>query len=214
MRRFGGAIAGVGTASGVRVVVGHWADTPAGTFSDVMVETATGHRLLLAPTDEVAELVGSTYRFDEVRVETVRVETVRVSPVEGGWQVRTPSLSLDLTVGPVTALGRLLALVPRRVAASPAWCTLVDPVARVLLRGVRTRGSAGSGRREYYGALGVRAVTAASGRLDGVDLGALRPVDPPCRFGFSSTPRRPCVTEVVTTIVEGERDAPAGMMGR
>ena len=29
---------------------------------------------------------------------------------------------------------------------------------------------------------------------------ALAPVDPPCRFGFSSTPRRPSVTSVVTTI--------------
>ena len=30
--------------------------------------------------------------------------------------------------------------------------------------------------------------------------GALAPVDPPCRFGFSSTPRRPGVTSVVTTV--------------
>ena len=28
----------------------------------------------------------------------------------------------------------------------------------------------------------------------------LTPVDPPCRFGFSSTPRRPSVTQVVTTV--------------
>jgi len=36
--------------------------------------------------------------------------------------------------------------------------------------------------------------------LDGVDLGELALVDPPCRFGFSSTPRSPSVTSVVTTV--------------
>jgi len=44
--------------------------------------------------------------------------------------------------------------------------------------------------------------TALTGTLDGIPLGGLAPVDPACRFGFSSTPRRPSVTDVVTTIVE------------
>ena len=34
----------------------------------------------------------------------------------------------------------------------------------------------------------------------GTGLGPLAPVDPPCRFGFSSTPRLPSVTSVMTTI--------------
>ena len=89
---------------------------------------------------------------------------------------------------------------PSRVATSPAWCSVVDPVARVVLRGVRTRGTAGNDRREWYGATSVVAVTEISGRWRGADLGALTPVDPPCRFGFSSTPKRPSVTSVVTTI--------------
>ena len=98
-------------------------------------------------------------------------------------------------------LGRLLRVVPARLAASPAWATLVDPVARVVLRGVRTRGTALAGRREFYGATDLHAVTALAGSFDGEPLGALAPVDPPCRFGFSSTPRRPSVTTVVTTVV-------------
>ena len=89
---------------------------------------------------------------------------------------------------------------PRRLATSPAWCALTDPVARVVLRGVRTRGSAGNGRREWYGATDTRAVTAVAGAFDGVRPRHRRPVDPPCRFGFSSTPRRPSVTAVVTTV--------------
>jgi hypothetical protein len=80
---------------------------------------------------------------------------------------------------------------------------IIDPIARVLLRGVRTSGSAGGGRRESYGAYDVRTVTAVSGRWRGVSLGALAPVDPPVDFGFGSTPRAPTVTNLVTTIREG-----------
>ena len=67
--RFRGAIAGVGSTSGVRVVVGRWDESPYGAFADVMVETVSGHRVLLAPTAEVADFVatdvrhGSTQRF-------------------------------------------------------------------------------------------------------------------------------------------------------
>ncbi len=189
--RFRGAIAGVGTTSGIRVVVGRWEESPYGAFADAMVETATGHRVLLAPTQLVADYVASTYSFDEVRIEPVSVD---------GWRLRSASLELDLTLGRRTPLGRLLRVVPRRLAESPAWCTVTDPVARVVLRGVRTRGSAGNDRREWYGATDAHAITEASGAFDGVDLGRLAPVTPPPRFGFSSTPPRPSVTTVVTTV--------------
>lgn len=195
-QRFHGQIAGVGSTSGVRVVVGSWARTPMGSFGDAMVETADGHRVLLAPTAEVAAFIEATYAFDEVRLEPIGVTS---GPT--GWTVTSPSLTLDLRVGGRRPLGRLLRLVPRRVAASPVWATLVDPVARVVLRGVRTRGTALEGRREFYGATDLHAVTDLRGAFDDVPLGALAPVDPPCRFGFSSTPPAPSVTAVVTTVV-------------
>lgn len=196
---FTGRILGVGTTSGTRLVVGVWDTSPLGRFADVMVERADGHRLLLAPSQEVAEFVAETYRFDERRIEPVEV----ARPEDGARvEVATPSLTLTATLGPRTVLGWLLRGVPRRVASSPAWSTVTDPVARLVLRGVRTRGSAGQGRREFYGATDVRAVTSVSARLDGTDLGTLTAVDPPARFGFSSTPRRPSLTEVVTTIVQ------------
>ena len=190
-QRFEGAIAGVGSSSGVRLVVGRWDASPLGSFADVMIETAARHRILLAPNDEVAGFVRATYTFDEVRIEDVTVD---------GWRVRSRSLSLDLEVGGRTALGRLLRLVPAGVATSPAWCTVTDAVARVVLRGVRTRGTAGNARREWYGATDHHRIVAASGTFDGADLGALAPVLPPPRFGFSSTPRQPSVTAVVTTV--------------
>lgn len=194
--RFRGEIVGVGSDSGVRIVVGRWRSSPLGSFADVMVETAEGDRVLLAPSPEVSEFVAATYSFDSVRIEDVRVEE---SP-DGRWVVRSPSLVLDVTFGGRTLLGRLLRLVPVRVAESPAWCTVTDLVARVALRGVRTRGSAGAGRREWYGATDHHAVTGMSGSFDGVGLGELRPVLPSPRFGFSSTPGTPSVTQVVTTV--------------
>lgn len=193
--RFEGRIAGVGSSSGVRVVVGHWHDTPLGRFTDVMVETSDGHRVPLAPSADVAAFVESTYTFDEVRLEPVQADVSLAR-----WEVGTPSLTLELEVGAPTLLGRLLHGLPRQLVTSPAWCRLVDPVARLLLRGVRTQGVARLGRHEYYGATDVRAVHAISGSFDGATLGKLRLVDPPCRFGFSSTPRRPSVTSVVTTV--------------
>lgn len=194
--RFHGCIAGIGSTSGVRVVVGDWDTTPLGTFTDVMVETASGHRVLLAPNDDVAAYVTATYSFDEVRVEPLSC-----SVADSRWSVRSDSLSLDLTTGGRMPLGWLLRAVPGALGASPTWARVVDPVARVVLPGVRTVGTALEGRREFYGATDLRQVTAATGLFDGEDLGALADIDPPCRFGFSSTPKTPSVTTVVTTVV-------------
>ena len=55
--RFTGAIAGVGSTSGVRVVVGRWDESPMGAFADVMLAEPDGTRVLLAPDDRVAEFV-------------------------------------------------------------------------------------------------------------------------------------------------------------
>lgn len=98
------------------------------------------------------------------------------------------------------AVGHLLRLVPRPVATSPRWAAAVDPVVRVLLPGVRTAGTAGRGRREWYGATDLHRIIELTGSLDGQPLGALLPVDPPPRFGFSSTPRTPSLTTVVSTV--------------
>ena len=218
-QRFRGRIAGVGSASGVRVVVGWWHESPFGPFADAMVETAAGHRVLLAPSEQVRDLVASTYVFDETRVEPISVSHLsrpipqpspshpfttpaKVKVPVPGWAVTSPSLRLELSVGGRMPLGRLLRLVPGSLAASPWFATAVDPAARVVVPGVRTRGVARAGRREFYGATDLHAVTALAGAFDGTGLGDLRPVEPACRFGFSSTPGRPSVTDVVTTIVD------------
>lgn len=194
--RFRGRIAGIGSTSGVRVVIGHWHDTPLGAFTDVMVETASGHRVLLAPSDDVATYVTATYSFDEVRVEPLSC-----TATDAAWSIHSDSISLALAVGSRMPLGWLLRTVPRALGASPTWARVVDPVARTVLPGVRTVGTALEGRREFYGATDLRRVTSVNGQFDGQHLGALADIDPPCRFGFSSTPKTPSVTEVVTTVV-------------
>jgi hypothetical protein len=69
---------------------------------------------------------------------------------------------------------------------------------------VRTRGSAGAGRREWYGVRDLRPVGAVSAVFEGLDLGAMAPVDPPVRFGFGSVPRKPTLTRITTTVELGE----------
>lgn len=193
--RFFGQIAGIGSSSGVRVVVGMWHDSPLGLFGDVMIQQPDGHRVLLAPDEAVAEFVEATYTFDEVVIGPVEVSgdsAVRV--------VTAPGLELRLTLGGRSPVGYLLAALPQRLTTWPVWLTVVDPLARLLLAGVRTAGSAKEGRREFYGAYDVHTVTSATGSWRGRPLGSLAPVTPAVTFGFGSTPSAPAVTSLVTTI--------------
>jgi hypothetical protein len=80
--------------------------------------------------------------------------------------------------------------------------TAIDVVARTVLPGVRTRGSAGGGRHEFYAALDLHGVATARVRWEGADQGALAPVTPPVRFGFGSAPRNPSLTRIVTLVRE------------
>jgi hypothetical protein len=193
--RFDGWIAGVGTACGLRAVLGRWPRSPFGPFADVMVERADGHRILLAPTAEVAAYVSATYRFDEVRIVPVAV-----SEEDGCWEVAAGPLALRFAVGPRPPLGRLLRAVPRGLALHPTWIRAAGLVAGRVLPGVRTHGTAGGGRRELYAALDLRRITAAELRWEGAGQGPLAPVDPPVRFGFGSTPARPSLVRIVTLV--------------
>lgn len=194
--RFSGEIAGLGTTAGPRVVIGRWAGSPLGSFADVMLEQPDGHRVLLAPSSGVADFVAATYSFDEVALGPVSV-----SVAGADWLVRAPDLVLRFRLGRRSPLGWLLRAQPRRLAGSPRWAAVLDPVARRVLPGVRTRGSAGGGRQEFYGATDLHPIDSVEGTWRGVTLGGLAPVEPPVTFGFGSAPRRPCLTRLVTTII-------------
>jgi len=192
--RFVGEIAGVGTTSGTRIVIGNWPVSPFGPIVDAMVEHAGGRRVLLAPRPDVADYIGGVYEFDDVVVaELVATREPRRLVVRGG------PLTVELGIGRRDGLGWLLRAVPRRIATSTTWATIVDPIARTLLRGVRTRGTTPGGE-EFYGATDRRRVEAVRATWEGTDLGQLTDVDPPVRFGFSSVPRRPSIVAVTTTV--------------
>lgn len=199
--RFEGLIAGVGTTTGRRVVVGLWTRSPLGRFGDVMIEDAAGHRILLAPAEAVAELVSTTYRFDEVRIVPVRWRvTADLAEVHAG------DLRLRMRLGPRSGLGRLLRLQPRRLARSTRWLALLDPLARLLVSGAATAGTAGGGRREYYGVTDARSILSLEAGDETGSWGRLAPLSPPPRFGFASTPTAPTIVLVTTTIVSPEGD--------
>lgn len=192
--RFTGHIAGLGTTSGTRIVVGAWDVSPWGPFADVMLEQSDGHRVLLAPDPRVADFVAGTYTFDEVRVGPV---VVAPGPT---WTVHAPDLTLTFTIGRRRAVTLALRAVPRSVRDSEAFARLCDPIARRLMPGVRTHGSAGNDRTEWYAAREVRAITAATASWEGQDLGALARVRPAVRFGFGSAPAAPSLTAVTSSV--------------
>ena len=195
--RFDGWIGGVGTASGLRLVVGHWPGSPYGPFTDVMLEHPDGHRVLLAPTQQVADFVSTTYTFDEVRLVPVDMQ------VDGATaHLAADDLTATLHLGRRTPLGLLLRAVPTRLATAPRWIATIDAVARRVLPGVRTVGSAGHARTEYYGARDLHRITDADVQLAGETQGRMTNVDPPVHFGFGSTPTTPSwvrITTLVTT---------------
>ena len=58
--RFQGRIVGLGTTSGVRIVIGRWDTSPFGAFADVMLERPDGHRVLYAPTEQVGAFIADS----------------------------------------------------------------------------------------------------------------------------------------------------------
>lgn len=153
---------GVGTTSGVRIVVGMWDRSPFGAFTDVFLELPDGTSVLLAPDEIVAAYVSGTYRFD-----TVSVVDVRARRTARGLELDAGALQVSVDVGTISPLGRLLRIVPKPVARDPRWLAAIDPIARLVAPGSGTAGSAGNGRREYYGVTGAHDVTGVRGTWAG-----------------------------------------------
>ncbi|WIB35423.1 hypothetical protein [Curtobacterium sp. MCJR17_043] len=137
-RRFRGRILGAGSTSGVRFVVGMWESSPFGAFTDVFVELPDGSSVLLAPDEIVAAYVSGTYRFDAVSVVDISARrTAR------GLELDAGPLVASVDVGTISPLGRVLRIVPKRIARDPRWLTVIDPVAKLVAPGAGTAGTAG-----------------------------------------------------------------------
>ncbi|MET3809565.1 hypothetical protein [Arthrobacter sp. UYEF3] len=194
---FDGHIAGIGTLSGLRAVIGVWQASPFGPFADVMVQLPSTQRILLAPTPEVADFVATTYTFDEVRVINVDV-----SLEPGTLVVDAGPLTVNARTGGRTALGLALRAVPRSLAVRPGWLRAVSPLAGLLSPGARTSGTAGGGRHESYGVTDVHRISHADVSWAGQSAGVLTAVRPPVTFGFSSVPAQPGLARVLTTVCD------------
>lgn len=192
---FTGHIAGFGSLAGIRMVVGIWQESPFGSFSDVMVQTPDGVRTLLAPSAEVAEFISATYSFDYVHTGEVSTELT-----SDRLTVTAATLDVSVAIGGPARFDGLLRLVPGFLATTPVWLRLIDPVAARLVPGVHTAGTAGQGRREYYGVRRTRRIVGVSGRYESTPLGGLADLSPPVQFGFSSAPAAPQLVSVTTTI--------------
>lgn len=181
-----GTISSAGFASGDRFVVGHWPISPVGPMGDVMWGTPEGRRILLAPSDAVADFVTSIYDFDEIRIGPLTTASDgRVTTAQG--------FGLDLRlVG-----GRKVPIpFPRPLSVTRF---VEAPIARALM-GVETFGTSNRGATEWYQSRGWRWVEDGHAVLDGQDLGAPGAVEPPLSVGFSEPPSRPSVVDVHVTI--------------
>jgi hypothetical protein len=181
-----GVIASAGFASGDRVVVGHWRQSPVGPFTDVMWATPDGLRVLYTPTDRVQRFVTSVYTFDRSEVVAVRAEG-------DGRDLRVEVADRRLWL----RARRGVPLPMRR----PRWFTrwVEGPVARAVM-GVHTYGVSPTGVREWYQADVWRPVRAAGASVAGRDLGHWGRVEPATGFGFSEPPRRASMVELHTCL--------------
>lgn len=154
-------------------------------MADLMWATPEDRRILVATSHDVSSFVSAVYRFDEVLVAPGFSATV----VDRSLTVEIPerSLSIRCRAGrgwPIPMTG-------------PPWVTrlVAGPIARRAL-GVRTYGVSPTGVREWYRARWYRPLVEGHATVEGTDLGALGPLLPPVRFGFSEPPRRPSMVWV------------------
>lgn len=177
-----GSIVASGFASGDRVVVGHWQETPLGPITDVMWASPDGHRTLYAPTKDAADFITGVYAFDSVAVVDI--------------DVAGTERTLDLAFA-----GRGLRFAARRGIPipfrRPAWFTrrIEGPIARRVM-GVATYGVSPTGVQEWYRADRWAPLRTADASVDGRALGPMAPITPACGFGFSEPPTRPSWVDV------------------
>ena len=168
---------GVGTTSGVRLVIGMWDQLP--------VRGVHGRLRGAARRVERAARPGRDRRRVRLRHLPLRrgrrPAASRARRTASGLELDAGQLRRRSTSARISPLGRLLRIVPKPIARDPRWLRAINPVARLVAPGAGTAGSAGNGRREYYGVTGAHDVTGVRGTWAGEPLGDLAPLDPPVR---------------------------------
>jgi hypothetical protein len=183
-QRLKGVIAAAGFASGDRIVIGSWDESPIGPFVDVMWAEADGWRTLFTQTEKAESFVCSIYHFDSLMV----VEDLTVHRDPQRISAKWASVQLEWTLGRGIRFPRRTRFVAERIER---------PLARSIL-GVETQGMSPTGVIERYEAHRVRRITSGWAVVGGRDLGAIRAPTPMCGFGFSEPPPFPSITELTT----------------
>lgn len=154
-----------------------------------MWATPTGERILLSGSARAEQFITAVYSFDRTVLTDVRVEAdersvwISAPPIEArfdagaGWRIPGPR---------------------------PLWFTrwVEGPIAKLVMA-VDTYGVSPTGVSEWYQTEVWRPVERAWALLDGDDLGAMAPLDPPLGVGFTDPPRRPSIVTVQPTLVDG-----------
>ena len=192
--RMEGIIAAAGFASGDRVVVGHWAAGPLGPMSDVMWAAPDGTRTLFAPSAGRGHVHHRRLRLRRGGRRPAAGRGRRPGHRRRDRRTATPIRADARPTDDLAPIGLRMAdpTAPPTAGAHPVRR---GPIARALM-GVRTYGVSPRGVREWYQASEWRPLASASATIDGTSLGSMRPIEPPCGFGFSEPPRRPSLTVV------------------
>ncbi|MDP7002470.1 MAG: hypothetical protein QF911_02715 [Candidatus Thalassarchaeaceae archaeon] len=174
---FSGRITATGFSNGNRIVVGDWAESHLGSFTNIMWAKPDGTRLLLSPSHKHANYVSKLYSFEEVRVADIEVS-------RGHREISVRADELDLWM----RWGYAIPLPVWR----PLWfiSMIEGPLAR-LLYGVSTHGNTKDGRKEWYSVRGISRVLKARASLRGEDFGRMGRFRTDACFGFSEPPSRP-----------------------
>ena len=184
---FQGRITSSGFQTGDRIVVGAWNSSPFGTFTDIMWAKPDGTRVLIAPTQEIADYVTAMYSFDEVILEDI------VSREEGrSLSIKCKSMDLQFSWKKGFAIPFKRSLL---------FISTVELFFARLIFSTRTYGLTRNNRKEWYAIDRVSNLSEATATILGEDAGVMTPMHPPCKFGFSEAPKKPASCEVRTHIL-------------
>ena len=188
---FEGRISTAGFASGDRIVIGDWKESPLGSFTNVMWAKPEGTRVLLSPSQEHADYVSSLYNFEELHV--VPVEVNRQAR---GISINAPPLNISLHWGMGVGLP-----IPR-----PRWfiSTVEHWIAKTFF-GTSTHGVTCNGLSEWYCIYSLSKINHASAYCDGEDLGNASNFEINACFGFSEPPKKPSSVSLRSIIESAER---------
>lgn len=180
-------------------MIGSWAESPIGPFTDVMWAAPSGEKVLLVGSELVGRFVAAVYGFGFDRVDVVDIHGRLVDEV---LDVVAGDVHLHLEAGPGWRI-------PFRALRPPAVTRWVEgPLARILL-GVRTYGVSPSGVHEWYVAHEYRRLRLAHASIAGRDLGQLQRRWVAAEFGFTEPPRAPVMVGVRPLLVD-----PSGSLDR